>query len=60
MRFERWLTVLQFLNVVCGGVVKAPGDAYSVPDQNIPDAHNVPDQNIQGLYLSAYHSCSYK
>ncbi len=49
MRFEPWLTVLQFLNVVCGGVVKAPGDAYSVPDQNIRDAHNVPGQNIQGL-----------
>jgi hypothetical protein len=49
MRFEPWLIVLVCLNVVCGGVVKAPGDAYSVPDQNVREAHNVPDQNIQGL-----------
>ncbi len=44
--------MLVCLNVVCGGVVKAPGDAHSVPDQNIREAENVPDQNIHGLYLS--------
>ncbi len=49
MRFEPWLIVLVCLNVVCGGVVKTPGDAHSVPDQNIRDAHDVPDQNIEGL-----------